>query len=117
MSRISRLTLIAAPLLVLGAEAAIADDTPAPAGETPTARQANRTPGQALDDGAITTKVKSQLIVDKATKARHISVETREGVVSLRGQVDSADERVRAVDIARNTKGVRSVDDELTVAH
>ena len=116
---LSLLFTLAAPAL---ARADDASPPPSPANETPAAPNGNmkpnsRTPGQVLDDSAITTKVKTQLIGDPATKARHIEVSTRGGVVTLRGQVDSNDERTRAVQIARGTKGVQSVDDDLTVGH
>ena len=117
---LSLLAVLSAPML------ARADDdstsTAPQANEAPAKPNGNmkansRTPGQVVDDSAITTKVKSQLIGDPATKARHIEVTTRGGVVTLRGQVDSNDERTRAVQIARGTKGVQSVDDDMTVGH
>ena len=109
---LSLLAALSAPSLARAADNP-APPPPAPANENSTTpngnmKPASRTPGQVVDDTAITAKVKSQLIGDPATKARHIDVTTRGGVVSLTGQVDSSDERVRAVQIARNTKGVHS---------
>ena len=75
----------------------------------------DRTPGAVIDDSAITAKVKTQLAADAATQARHIHVDTRGAVVTLSGKVDSADEKVRAVEIARATRGVKGVDDQLSV--
>ena len=71
--------------------------------------------GQAIDDSAITTKIKTALIADPQTKARDISVTTSQGVVQLSGAVDSASEREAAVHIARHEQGVRSVEDDLRV--
>src|SRR5689334_23441379 len=83
----------------------------APAPETPSGGSepatTDRTPGAVVDDSAITAKVKTQLATDSATKARHIHVDTKGAVVTLSGKVDSADEKIRAVEIARSTKGVK----------
>ncbi|MBV9345272.1 MAG: BON domain-containing protein [Gammaproteobacteria bacterium] len=75
----------------------------------------NRTVGERVDDATITAKIKSSLAIDPTTKARQIAVDTHEGVVQLTGFVDSADERQVASRIARNTKGVRRVQDNLEV--
>ncbi len=75
----------------------------------------NRTVGERVDDATITTKIKSSLTVDPTTKARQINVDSHDGVVQLNGYVDSAEERNVAERIARNTKGVRSVQDNLEV--
>jgi osmotically-inducible protein OsmY len=42
-------------------------------------------------------------------------VDTTDGVVTLSGRVDSAAARERAVQLARETAGVRSVTDQLQV--
>ena len=44
-----------------------------------------------------------------------IDIDTVGGVVTLRGNVASADERQRAVRLARETDGVTSVVDQLTI--
>lgn len=67
-------------------------------------------------DAAITTSVKSRLAADEVVRARQIDVDTRDGVVTLRGEVESAQEEARALEIARGTSGVRDVVDELAVA-
>lgn len=87
---------------------------PAPPGDDEP-EHADRTPGQVLDDSAITAKVKAQLIGDPVTKARHIDVDTHGGVVTLAGKVNTASEQSRAIEIARNTEGVHSVTDKLSV--
>lgn len=66
--------------------------------------------GEVVSDSWITTKVKSQLVADDLVKARVINVTTDNGVVALAGLLDSSAERDRAVQIARDTKGVRRVD-------
>ena len=67
-------------------------------------------------DAGITTKVKTQFAADDTVKAYQIDVTTREGVVTLEGDVDTAAARMQAVQIARSTEGVRDVIDQLRVS-
>jgi len=69
----------------------------------------------ALSDAALTAKIKSKMALDDTTRASRIDVDTSERVVTLRGTVGSAAERRRAVQLAQETEGVRSVKDELRV--
>ncbi|MGZ5131150.1 MAG: BON domain-containing protein [Caldimonas sp.] len=69
--------------------------------------------GEVLDDSAITAKVKTALLADPTVKGLQIDVDTKNGVVSLKGSVPKA-ESDRAVQIARETSGVKSVDNQLT---
>ncbi len=71
--------------------------------------------GDALADTAITTKVKTAMLADADVKGLQIEVETRNGVVTLRGTVDSAQAADRAAALARGVDGVTSVDSRLTV--
>jgi osmotically-inducible protein OsmY len=71
--------------------------------------------GGYVDDSVITTKVKADLVADPVTKAREISVETFKGVVQLGGFVNTAQEKDRAGEIARNVKGVVDVKNSITV--
>src|SRR5262245_28571458 len=64
-------------------------------------------------DAGITTSVKSQLVSDDTVKARQIDVTTRDHVVTLTGDVNTAQEEERALQIARSTTGVRDVVDRL----
>jgi osmotically-inducible protein OsmY len=73
--------------------------------------------GEYVDDSWITTKVKSQLIAESDTKARNITVDTDEGVVTLGGTAESWAEVNKAVDIARNTKGVKSVRNDIRIEY
>jgi osmotically-inducible protein OsmY len=66
-------------------------------------------------DPWITAQVQSRFFLDPDVKGRHINVDTNDGVVTLRGGVDSFSERRQAVNIARNIGGVREVRDELRV--
>jgi hyperosmotically inducible protein len=71
--------------------------------------------GETVDDGVTTASVKSSLIADPVTKAYQIDVETFKGAVQLNGFVDTAASKERAAEIARNTKGVTAVRNNLTV--
>ena len=70
----------------------------------------------AKSDAGITTSVKSQLAVDELAKASQIDVDTQNRVVTLSGEVNSAEEKKQALEIARRTSGVTDVVDRLTVA-
>ena len=69
----------------------------------------------AQSDTGITTSVKARLAADETVKARQINVDTRDRVVTITGQVSNAEERDRAVQIARDTNGVTNVIDQLTI--
>jgi hyperosmotically inducible periplasmic protein len=71
--------------------------------------------GNVVDDSYLTTKVKAELTTDSATKARHISVKTKDGVVALTGKVDSKAEKEKAEQDARSVKGVVDVINKLEV--
>jgi hyperosmotically inducible periplasmic protein len=66
-------------------------------------------------DPGITTAVKAKMAADDTVKAYQINVDTKDRVVTLRGDVDSEAGRTKAVQIARTTVGVRDVVDSLTV--
>ncbi len=74
-----------------------------------------RTVGSWLDDVMISSKVKSKLIADTDIKAGDIDVSSSQGVVTLIGRVSSQAIRTDAERIARGTKGVTDVNNELTV--
>jgi len=71
--------------------------------------------GAYIDDAAITTSVKAKLIEDKTVDAGAVKVETLNGTVALSGFAKSNTEKAQAEFIARNTKGVREVRNNLTV--
>ena len=66
-------------------------------------------------DAGITTAVKSQMAADETVKASEINVDTHNRVVTLNGTVGSQTEKERAVTIARDTKGVTNVVDDIVV--
>src|SRR5271170_5816911 len=69
----------------------------------------------AADDTAITTKVKAALADGKGIKSNHIHVVTTAGMVTLKGRVQNSDMSARVEAIARNTKGVRGVTNDLRI--
>jgi hyperosmotically inducible protein len=71
--------------------------------------------GTYVDDRTITTAVKAKLIEDKSTGGLSINVDTLNGTVALSGFAKSAAEKSAAESIARNTKGVREVRNNLIV--
>lgn len=69
-----------------------------------------------LSDSVITTKVKAEFAKDKAVSATHVKVDTdSNGVVTLSGTAKSKAEAEKAVSLAKNTKGVTSVKNEIVV--
>lgn len=71
--------------------------------------------GEVIEDGVITTKVKTALLADPDVKGLAIDVDTKNGVVTLKGTADKAVNMDRAMRIARDTGGVKSVDNQLVV--
>lgn len=71
--------------------------------------------GEYIDDTVITTKVKAALAADPAVKATEVNVETFRGTVQLSGFVSSPEARQRAVELARETKGVRGVKNDMVI--
>ena len=71
--------------------------------------------GDSVDDAWIHTKITAKLIGDSDTPARKINVDVVKNVVTLRGKVDSAAAREEAVRIAKETEGVKRVNDLLVV--
>ena len=73
------------------------------------------TAGEYVDDAAITTSVKAKFVEDKTVGATSIKVETLNGTVQLSGFAKSNAEKAQAELLARNTKGVRSVKNDLLI--
>ena len=71
---------------------------------------------EALTDGGLTAKIKAKMALDDTVKARDLSVHTVDGVVTVTGTVRSSAERDRGLALARETNGVRRVEDRITVA-
>jgi osmotically-inducible protein OsmY len=68
---------------------------------------------EAIDDGVVTAKVKAKLSEDPVTKVHQIGVETFKGVVQLSGFVETEQVRTRALQLAKETAGVKNVKDAM----
>ena len=68
-----------------------------------------------IDDGMITTKVNAALVADKDLSAVKINVDTKDGVVTLTGPAPSPEAAAQATKIAKDVKGVISVNNQLVV--
>jgi osmotically-inducible protein OsmY len=80
-----------------------------------TATERNQTMTEKVEDGWITTKIKSDFAVDKTVSAMNIHINTDNGVVHLSGDAKNADEVNRAIQIARGVKGVKSDRNEMQI--
>jgi len=68
-----------------------------------------------FDDGEITVTIESRLALEKVVDPAMVEVETKNGVVHLRGTVETPDQRMRAGKVASQVTGVTSVDNELEI--
>jgi hyperosmotically inducible periplasmic protein len=68
-----------------------------------------------IEDATVSTRVKAVLSSDKQLGDSKIDVDTRNGVVTLSGAVANNQARDHALELARNVKGVNSVNDQLAV--
>lgn len=73
------------------------------------------TPGEYVDDVALTGKVKTELLESKQVDGLDVNVDSLNGKVTLSGWASSRAESTRAAQIARNVDGVKSVDNQLKI--
>ena len=71
--------------------------------------------GTYVDDRAISTSVKAKLLEDKMVGGMSINVDVLNGSVALSGFAKSGAEKAQAEQLARSTKGVREVRNNLVV--
>ena len=69
--------------------------------------------GLAVDDAAITAKVKAAIVAEPGLKAMQINVDTDKGVVTLSGSVDSVSNSEKAKTLADAVAGVKAVENRL----
>jgi osmotically-inducible protein OsmY len=93
---------------------ATAGRQPAPASQ-PGDREVGTAGTSVVEDAWITTKIQSQYFLDPLVKGHEINVDTMNGVVTLAGSVESDQHKQMAEQIARETEGVRRVDNRLTI--
>ncbi|HVL66129.1 MAG TPA: BON domain-containing protein [Vicinamibacterales bacterium] len=133
------IVVVAVGMFFLGWNAA--DDRPVQTAEVDEAREAVGTTGQAaaergrevgaevgeragqaadatrraIEDGSLTAKIKAKMALDDTVKALNLDVDTFNGTVTVKGVVRTEAERQRALQLARETEGVRQVVDQLTL--
>jgi hyperosmotically inducible protein len=69
-------------------------------------------------DIEITASMRKSIVGDDALSmsAKNVKIITADGVVTLRGPVATADEKVKIARLARGTAAVKRVDDQLEIA-
>ena len=79
------------------------------------AKASGETVGSSLDDAWIHTKLVAKLIGDSNTPERKINVDVVNNVVTLRGTVNTNEQKMEAERLAKATEGVKSVKNMLKV--
>lgn len=80
-----------------------------------TLKEGKVTVGNTVDDGIMTSRVKSALIAEPTIKSLDISVVTRKGEVQLSGFVDNQAQIDKAIMVARSVEGVKGLANELSI--
>jgi osmotically-inducible protein OsmY len=91
------------------------DRTPRVDNVAPDSDKTATAPEREHSDPLITARVQARYFVSSDVKAHRIDVDTRDGVVTLEGTVDTAAERQAAGEIARGVDGVARVENKLLV--
>jgi hypothetical protein len=79
-----------------------------------TAEAANQA-RRALNDGSITAKIKAKMALDDSVKALDLDVDTTGTTVTVSGVVSNEAQKQRALQLARETEGVKQVVDQIQV--
>ncbi|HQR34950.1 MAG TPA: BON domain-containing protein [Blastocatellia bacterium] len=79
------------------------------------AQKRGETVGSSLDDAWIHTKIVAQLVGNSTTPERKINVDVTNNAVTLRGTVETSEQKSEAEQLAKNTDGVKSVNNQLKV--
>lgn len=110
----SGLTVSAGERIVLAMDEDTDDDA-VMGGDAPNP-EPDRSASTTVDDASITAKVKTKLLADSTVGGLKIDVDTRSGVVYLTGgNMKSQAEIDQAVQLAKDTAGVRNVVSKLSV--
>jgi osmotically-inducible protein OsmY len=70
---------------------------------------------ETIDDGTVSTQVKTALVGDAEVGGLRIDVDTFKGVVTLSGAVKTAAQRDKAVALANKVQGVKDVKSTLQI--
>ena len=73
------------------------------------------TMGENIDDGTLTSYVKTKLASDKLVSLTRVGVETNNGIVYLTGEVQTAEQKSHSGSLASEVKGVKRVVNNLQV--
>ncbi len=84
--------------------------------EVERANSQKETVGSSIDDAWIHAKIVAKLISDMKTPVRKINVDVNNNVVTLRGTVDTSQQMEEAERIAKETEGVKQVNNRLQVS-
>ncbi len=76
---------------------------------------ATETIGEKIDDASITSQVKYALLSHKTTSALKTKVTTTDGVIGITGEATSDAEKSLVTKLAQDVRGVRSVNNNMTV--
>lgn len=79
------------------------------------AKPAHEGMGAKVDDASITAQIKTTLLFHKSTHSLATKVVTKNGMVTLHGEAENAAERDLAAKLAEDIKGVKHVDNRMTV--
>jgi osmotically-inducible protein OsmY len=79
------------------------------------AKERHETIGSSLDDAWIHAKIVTKLVGNSDTPERTINVDVNNGTVTLRGTVDTTTAKTEAETVAKETEGVKRVNNQLKV--
>lgn len=87
-----------------------------PEAKQPGPGEASAETKQKMSNAGLTGKVKSALAADVGLKTlAGVDVDSENGVVTLKGHVDSSDTKKRAEAVAKKVEGVKSVKNQLSI--
>ena len=71
--------------------------------------------GEKIDDASVTAQVKMALLSHRSTSALRTDVETKDGIVMLRGKAKNQAEKDLVTKLAEDINGVKLVQNEMTI--
>lgn len=74
-----------------------------------------RDTGDRVDDASITAQIKTSLLLHHSTHMLATKVKTKEGVVTLQGEAENEAEKELVGKLAADTRGVKHVENKMTV--
>jgi hyperosmotically inducible protein len=117
MARGTVIAVLALSLGMLAAPSLVAQGTASGemASAERTVKNAGATATREVTDSLLTLQTKLALLADERVSSGDVHVTTQNGVITLRGKVDSETEQQAAGEIARTIEGARDVSNQLTV--